>query len=82
MTRGKKQVAFQKYLLYDQLIPEASTYKYLGVHINSHLNWNDHVNAVVAKAKRMLGRGLDGARPEGSASSSGESGLVLDLKSR
>ena len=55
MTRGKKQVAFQQYLLYDQLIPEASTYKYLGVHINSHLNWNDHVNVVDAKAKRTLG---------------------------
>ena len=55
MTRVKKHVVLPQYSFHDQQIPVASTYKYLGVYINNHLNWNDHVNAVVAKAKRTLG---------------------------
>jgi hypothetical protein len=32
-----------RYYIRDQLIPEASTFKYLGVIIRSDLNWADHV---------------------------------------
>ena len=32
------------YTLRDQLIPEASSCKYLGIILHSDLNWADHVN--------------------------------------
>ena len=33
-----------RYYFGDQLIPEASSCKYLGIIIHSDLNWVDHVN--------------------------------------
>jgi len=33
-----------RYYFGDQLIPEASSFKYLGIIIRSDLNWADHVN--------------------------------------
>jgi hypothetical protein len=39
----------------DSCIPNASTIKYLGVHIDSDLKWNTHVTKTVAKANRSLG---------------------------
>ena len=44
-----------KYTLQGELVPKVATYKYLGVHINNQLNWNDHLNAVAAKANQTLG---------------------------
>jgi len=38
-TKGR-----EKYYFGDQLIPEASSFKYFGVIIRSDLNWTDHVN--------------------------------------
>jgi len=38
----------------DQLLPEASSFKYLGIIISSHLNWADHVNYTLRKAKKAL----------------------------
>jgi hypothetical protein len=38
------------YTLGDQLIPEASSCKYLGIILRSELVWSDHVNYTVKKA--------------------------------
>jgi len=42
------------YTLGDQLIPEASSCKYLGIILRSHLSWADHVNYTVKKAWKAL----------------------------
>jgi len=42
------------YTLGDQFIPEASSYKYLGIILSSDLNWTDHVNFTVKKACKAL----------------------------
>jgi len=42
------------YTLRDQLIPEASSCKYLGIILCSHLSWTDHVNGMVKKAWKAL----------------------------
>jgi len=36
-----------RYYFGDQLIPEASSFKYLGVIIRNDLNWADHVNCTL-----------------------------------
>jgi len=38
----------------DQLIPEASSFKYLGIITRSDLNWADHVNYTIRKARKAL----------------------------
>jgi hypothetical protein len=38
----------------DQLIPELSSFKYLGIIIRSDLNWADHVNYTLQKAWKAL----------------------------
>ena len=38
----------------DQLIPEASSFKYLGIIIRSDLNWADHINYTLRKAWKAL----------------------------
>jgi len=43
-----------KYYFGDQLILEASSFKYLGIIIRSDLNWADHVNYTLRKAWRAL----------------------------
>ena len=42
------------YTLGDQLIPEASICKYLGIILRSDLSWADHVNYTVKKAWKAL----------------------------
>jgi hypothetical protein len=42
------------YTIGDQLIPEASSCKYLGIIFRSYLGWADHVNYTVKKAWRAL----------------------------
>jgi hypothetical protein len=42
------------YTLGDQLIPEASSCRYLGIISRSDLNWADHVNYTVKKAWKAL----------------------------
>ena len=42
------------YTLNGDGIPSKSVVHYLGVHINTHLKWNDHVKYVTAKASRCL----------------------------
>jgi len=38
------------YTLGDQLIPEASSFKYLRIILHSDFSWTDHVNYTVKKA--------------------------------
>jgi len=38
----------------DQLFPEANSFKYLGIIIRSDLNWADHVNYTLRKARKAL----------------------------
>jgi len=42
------------YMLGDQLIPESSSCKYLGIILRSDLSWADHVNYTVKKAWKAL----------------------------
>jgi len=42
------------YTIGDQLIPEASSCRYLGIIFRSHLNWADHVNYTVKKSWKAL----------------------------
>jgi len=39
-----------RYYFGEQLIPEASSCKYLGIIIRNDLNWADHVNYTLRKA--------------------------------
>ena len=50
-ARVKEQI---RYYFGEQLIPEASTSKYLGIIINSNLHWADHVNYTPRKALKAL----------------------------
>jgi hypothetical protein len=43
-----------KYYFEDQLIPEANSFKHLGIIICSDLNWADHVNYTLRKAWTAL----------------------------
>ena len=43
-----------KYHLNDQPIPSKSVVRYLGMYINSHLKWSDHVKHITAKASHSL----------------------------
>ena len=47
-TEGKVKERI-RYYFGDQLIPEASSFKYLGIIIHSDLNWADHVNYTLRK---------------------------------
>ena len=42
------------YYFGDQLIPEASSFKYLRINVCSVLNWADHVNYTLRKARKAL----------------------------
>jgi hypothetical protein len=42
------------YTIGDQLIPEASSCKYLGIIFRSDLSWADHDNYTVKKARKAL----------------------------
>ena len=44
----------QNYMLGDQLIPEVSSCKYLGIILCSDLSWADHINYAAKKAWRAL----------------------------
>jgi len=42
------------YTVGDQLIPEASSCKYLGIILRSDFSWSDHINYMVKKAWKAL----------------------------
>ena len=43
-----------RYYFGDQLIPEVSAFKYLGIIIGSKLSWSDHVNYTLQNAWKAL----------------------------
>jgi hypothetical protein len=47
-----------RYYFGDQLIPETSSFKYLGIIIRSDLNWTDNVNYTLRKALHFIMRVL------------------------
>lgn len=52
------------YSLSSNHVTTASSYKYLGIHLNRNLSWSTHINKITAKASRTLGylkRNLHGA---------------------
>ena len=44
-----------QYILYDHVLESVSSTKYLGVTVNDHLTWNDHVQNTVTSASKTLG---------------------------
>ena len=50
-ARVKERIRFY---FWDQLIPEASSFKYLGTIIRSDINWADHVNYKLRKSWKAL----------------------------
>ena len=52
-TKAKVKERIRCYF-WDQLIPEASSFKYLGINIRSDLNWADHVSYTLRKARKAL----------------------------
>ena len=51
---NKRSPPVPKYYLDAKLISSKSVVRYLGVFVDSHLNWNDHCKYVAAKATRSL----------------------------
>jgi hypothetical protein len=43
-----------RYCIGDQLIPEANSFKYLGIIIRSDLSWADHINYTLKKYGRLF----------------------------
>ena len=54
VTRSKSIVP-SKYTLYGQVLESVSSSKYLGVTLNDHLTWNDHIQNTVTSANKTLG---------------------------
>ena len=51
----KRNLQLPVYMLAHSQLSITSSFKYLGVTLNSHLTWNDHVKDVVSCANRMFG---------------------------
>jgi len=49
--RAKERI---RYYFGDQLIPDASNFKYLGIIISNELNWADYVNYTLRQAWKAL----------------------------
>ena len=54
IARCKSPVPSQ-YTLYGHVLESVSSSKYLGVTINDHLTWNDHIQNTVTSANKTLG---------------------------
>ena len=54
-SRKKKPAVQRVYTLHDENIPHASTIQYLGVKIQSDLQWNAHIDYTISKASSTLG---------------------------
>ena len=52
---GRKNPLIFDYSLHDHLLEHVKSATYLGVTINSKLNWDDHVNNIAKKANRTQG---------------------------
>lgn len=54
ITRKRNPITF-RYKIKNTLIEEVSKFKYLGIVLNSRLDWNDHVQQVTSSALKKLG---------------------------
>ena len=54
VTRSKSIIPSQ-YTLYGHVLDSVSSSKYLGVTLNDHLTWNDHIQNMVTSANKTLG---------------------------
>ena len=52
--RKKSRVMFQ-YILYNHILEEVPSAKYLGITISNDMSWNKHINQTSSKANRKLG---------------------------
>ena len=50
----KRPIVLPDLILNETPLPVVSKIKLLGLHMNSQLNWNDHVDHMVKKARRSL----------------------------
>ena len=53
VTRKRKPSSY-KYTLHNSILQEEETAKYLGVNINNRLDWSNHINKIVGRAKGTL----------------------------
>ena len=53
-TRQRVRAQRVKLVVDDKLIEQVSTTKYLGVKINSHLSWEQHIDFIVSKAHSKI----------------------------
>ena len=54
ITNKKKRPTLQPIYLNNTIITEVASHCNLGLHISNKLNWDDHVNSVIAKASKKL----------------------------
>ena len=50
-----KSIVPSQYTLYGHVLDSVSNSKFLGVTLNDHLTWNDHIQNTVTSAKKTLG---------------------------
>ena len=55
MLLSRRHQQLDPLFLQDSKIEQVSSYKYLGVMITSNLKWDNHINIVSLKARRLLG---------------------------
>lgn len=55
ISRGSTDCTSPVYSISNFLLSSVNTYKYLGVHIDNNLTWNNHVSYVINNANRTLG---------------------------
>jgi Reverse transcriptase (RNA-dependent DNA polymerase)/Endonuclease-reverse transcriptase len=51
---SKREPSQNQYIISNQVLNKVSSYKYLGLNITENLNWNLHVNSLIAKANKIL----------------------------
>ena len=51
----KRDPILQNYTLHGHLLEHVTSAKYLGITINSNLNWDEHINNTTTKANKTLG---------------------------
>jgi len=63
----KKNAHHHSYTMLNETLEHTDSITYLGIKINKHLNWDDHINHITSKASKSLGyitRNLQQCPPE------------------
>lgn len=53
-TRKKKDSNGMEVKLYGQIIEQVKVFKFLGLWFDSKLNWNEHINKILSKCKKVV----------------------------